>query len=78
MQKRYIKLTEGEQKLLLDTHKTSNSYQLRDRCQCLLLSNEGKTIKELSLIFKVSRLSITNWFKRWLEKGFSGLGNSVG
>ena len=78
MQTRHVKLTEAEQVLLSETHKTASSYQLRDRCQCLLLSNQGKTINELSLIFVVSRLSITNWFKRWLDKGFSGLSNAVG
>lgn len=78
MQTRHIKLTEAEQELLLQTHKTASSYQLRDRCQCLLLSNQGKTITELTLIFSVSRLSITNWFKRWLDKGFSGVGNAAG
>ena len=78
MQTRHVKLTEAEQALLSETHKTASSYQLRDRCQCLLLSNQGKTINELSLIFGVSRLSITNWFKRWLDKGFSGLSNAVG
>lgn len=78
MQTRHVKLTEAEQALLSETHKTASSYQLRDRCQCLLLSNQGKTINELSLIFVVSRLSITNWFKRWLDKGFSGLSNAVG
>ena len=78
MQTRHIKLTEAEQALLSETQKTASSYQLRDRFQCLLLSNQGKTITELMLIFNVSRLSITNWFKRWLDKGFSGLGNAVG
>lgn len=78
MQKKFIKLTQEEQVTLQEGRKNHFSYQFRDRCQCLLLSNEGKEVKELAQILQVSTITIYNWFKRWAEKGLVGLLNAKG
>lgn len=78
MQKKYIKLTREEITTLQEGRKNHHSYQFRDRCQCLLLSNEGKQVKEIAQILQVSTISIYSWFLRWEQKGIVGLLNQKG
>ena len=76
--KRFIKLSESEILTLKEGHKNGVQYQFRDRCQCLILSNQGQDSNQLSAIFKVSLLTIYNWFNRWELNGIAGLMNSPG
>ena len=78
MQKKYIKLTQQEILTLQEGHKNHSCYQVRNRCQCLLLSHQGKAVKELATIFSVIPLTIYSWFYRWEEKGLVGLLNEKG
>lgn len=78
MQKKFIKLTQQQVMALQEGRKSHPSYQFRDRCQCLLLSNEGKQVKELAQLLQVSTISIYNWFNRWEDKGIAGLVNEKG
>jgi transposase len=78
MQKKFIKLSQEEIITLQEGRKNHSSYQFRDRCHCLLLSNEGKGVKELAGILQVSSITIYNWFHRWEQKGIVGLINQKG
>ncbi|HEY9297396.1 MAG TPA: helix-turn-helix domain-containing protein [Phormidium sp.] len=78
MQKKYIKLKQEEIITLQEGHKNHPCYQVRNRCQCLLLSNQGKQVKELAAMFSVIPLTIYSWFYRWEEKGLVGLFNEKG
>jgi transposase len=78
MGKKYIRLTEQEQVTLQQGHKHHASAPVRDRCHCLLLSHQGKEVKELAHIFAVIPLTIYSWFYRWEEKGLVGLFNQKG
>jgi len=78
MSKKYIKLSEEEKISLRSAHKHHSCYQVRERCQCLILSSEGKQVKELAQIFSVIPLTIYNWFYRWEAKGIAGLFNQQG
>jgi hypothetical protein len=57
---RYMKLTETEQLELGNLYKLSSDVMLRERYQCLLLSNKGIKITELMSIFSVTRIMIYN------------------
>ena len=76
--KRFIRLTETEIITLKEGHKNGGQYQFRDRCQCLLLSHQGHTTKQLKAIFKVSLPTIYSWFNRWELNGIAGLLNRPG
>jgi len=78
MQKKFIKLTPEEIITLQEGRKNHSSYQFRDRCHCLLLSNEGKEVKDIAEILQVSTISIYTWLHRWQEKGVVGLMNQKG
>ena len=78
MQKKYIKLNQEEIFTLQEGHKNHPSYQVRNRCQCLLLSHQDKEVKELAIIFSVIPLTVYSWFYRWEEKGLVGLLNEKG
>ncbi len=73
-----MKLNEAEIETLKQGHKNHPSAQVRDRCQCLLLSNQGKEVKELAQIFSVIPLTVYKWFTRWEQKGLVGLFNEKG
>ena len=47
--------------------------RFRLRCQAILLSYQGKQIKELAMMYDVDRYTITNWYNGWESKGIVGL-----
>jgi transposase len=71
--KKFIRLTEDEKQSLRQGYKTGKSHLFRRKCQCMLLSHEGKTVQELSELFEVSPMSIYNWMKRWQSGGTNAL-----
>lgn len=70
---RYIRLTAAEEQALKKVYKQSTYVVERQRSQCLLLSHSGKSIRELSQVFGVSRLTITNWLAKWEHGGLEGI-----
>ncbi|QFS51137.1 IS630 family transposase [Nostoc sphaeroides CCNUC1] len=76
---RFIKgLTEDTIKMLERIYKQSKYHQVRQRAQCIKLSHEGYTINDLTGIFNVSRLTITNWFDDWDMFMLTGLYDKKG
>lgn len=75
---RFVKLTKAEFVTLQEGHKNGSQFQFRNRCQCLLLSNQGKTVSELSQFFEVTNITIYGWFDRWEKNGLCGLMNKPG
>jgi transposase len=76
---RYIKnLTEIEKQTLEAGHRQGKSYQYRNRCQAILLSNQGYSVQQLASLFKVKALSIYKWLNRYESKGMDGLQNQKG
>lgn len=76
--KRYIKLEPSEIITLEEGYKNISHHQFKSRCHCLLLSNEGYDMANLSKIFGVTQPSITHWFDSWEQKGIVGLQNKKG
>jgi hypothetical protein len=68
MQKKYIQLNQEEILTLQEGHKNHPCYQVRNRCQCLLLSHQGKEVKELAAIFSVISLTVYTWFPAGKKK----------
>lgn len=67
------KLEEAQKRALEKGYKSGKHFLFRRKCQCILLSDQGKTIGELSELFGVSRLSITKWLNLWQSQGIEGL-----
>src|SRR6516164_1688664 len=59
--------------LLQKIYKKSKYHRVRQRAQCLLLSYQGYTIKELSHIFQVDRITIYHWFNSWESRRLAGV-----
>jgi transposase len=76
--KRYMKLSGEETQSLELGYKTGTSHVFRERCQCILLSGQGKTIGELCVIFGVLPNTVIAWFNRWEEAGLKGLETKPG
>lgn len=62
---RYIKLKTEDIDLLELLVKTSTNNTTRKRSQCLLLSHQRRTIKDLTMIFDVERKTVERWFDKW-------------
>ena len=71
--KRYITLEPAEIVTLQEGRKNSKNFLFRDRCHCLLLSNQHHDIALLATIFQVGRQTITNWFDSWRDEGIRGI-----
>lgn len=65
-------------KMLERIYKQSQYHQVRQRAQCIKLSYQGYTIKDLMRIFNLSRLTITNWLDDWDTFGLVGLYDKKG
>jgi len=74
---RYVTLKTKEIEALELSSKDSNN-TIRKRSHCLLLSNQGRTITDLSSIFDVDRRTIERWFDKWQEEGVDSLPISTG
>jgi transposase len=70
---RVVSLTAAERKELEAVYRSSGYIVERQRSQCLLLSDSGKSINELASIFGVTRLTITNWLNKWERAGRQGI-----
>lgn len=70
---RFVKLSKAELITLQEGHKRGSSYQFRNRCQCLVLSSQGRTVSELSKFFDVTSITVYSWFDRWETAGLIGL-----
>lgn len=75
---RFVKLTEAELITLQEGHKNGSQFQFRNRCFCLILSNQGKNVSQLTEFFEVSRITIYSWFDAWDKNGIVGLMNKPG
>lgn len=75
---RFITLAPEHETLLTQVYATHKSVVARRRSHCLLLSHKRHTITQLTAIFSVTRLTITNWFDRWQELGQAGLTHTPG
>jgi transposase len=75
---RFVKLTEAELKTLQEGHKNGSQFQFRNRCFCLILSSQGKSVPELTKFFEVSRVTIYSWLDAWDKDGLVGLMNKPG
>lgn len=72
--KRYIEeLSETEVLALKKGHRSGKSHLFRRKCQCILLSHDGKSVAELCELFGVSAISVYNWLNQWESEGIDGL-----
>src|SRR5659263_167196 len=75
---RYIKLKTEDIELLELLVKTSINNTIRKRSQCLLLSHQRRTIKDLTMIFDVERKTVERWFNTWELEGVNSLSIASG
>jgi transposase len=76
---RFIRdLSRETQKVLKRIYKESRHHQVRQRAQCILLSFQGLTMKELMTVFRVSRKTLHNWLTSWEEEKLVGLYDRAG
>jgi len=75
---RYIKLKTEDIELLKLLVKTGTNNTIRKRSQCLLLSHQKRTIKDLTMLFGVERKTVERWFDKWDLEGVNSLSITSG
>ena len=75
---RYIKLKTEDVELLELLVKTSTNNTIRKLRQCLLISHQRLTIKDMVMIFDVERKTIERWFDKWDFEGVNSLSIASG
>jgi transposase len=71
---RYIKnLSDKVIKSLEEIIKEDSRYRSRHRAQAILLSNQGKSVKDLTDIFGYSQRTIYRWFNRFSDDNLNTL-----
>lgn len=76
--KRYIKLEPSEVITLEEGYKNVTNHYFKQRCHCILLSNQGYDMYSLKAIFQVSHPTVSHWFDSWQQEGVVGLYNQSG
>jgi transposase len=71
---RYIQPLTTEQRALLDkTMRDDPSFRARSRAHSLLLSAQGKTIKDIAQAYQVHRITVSAWINKWEQHGAESL-----
>ena len=70
---RYVILKTEEILALEVLYKSALDNSTRKRSHCLLLSNQKRTITDLSKVFQVSRRTIERWLNGWAVSGLKSL-----
>lgn len=71
---KFVKELDAKSKETLnELMRSSSSFKVRKRAHAILLSNKKYKIDTLAHIFDVDRDTISDWIKRWEEKGVKGL-----
>jgi transposase len=71
---RYInKLEESSKYELYKVYRTHPKSHVRQRAQCLLLSDKGYSVPTLADIFSTRTHTVRDWFNRWEADGVRGL-----
>lgn len=71
-------LTESELRALREGWEHGKSPAFRNRCQCILLSNQGNEVSELSKIFSIGKNTIYGWLRAWKKYGILGITTKKG
>lgn len=70
---RFISLTDSDREHLKEGYKNGKTATFRQRCHCILLSDQGRNINEIMEILGKSRQTIYSWFNRFEANGYAGL-----
>ena len=70
---RFIELEESSRKDLENIYHNHSKSYVRQRAQCLLLSNKGYSVPKLADIFSTRTHTVRDWFTRWENEGIKGL-----
>ena len=70
---RYIELDTSARQELEKTYRTHAKSHVRQRAQCLLLSDQGYSVPMLARIYSTRTHTIRGWFNRWESEVIKGL-----
>ena len=70
---RYISATNLEKETLLEGYQNHSKSSTRRRFHALLLSAEGRQVKDIASILKTRTRTIYTWMNNWERYGIAGL-----
>jgi transposase len=66
-------LSDEEQQILSYLKDHGETPRIRHRAHAILLSDSGKSVNEITEIFKTTRVTVCSWLARWEDSGPQGL-----
>lgn len=72
-QAKTLELNEEAKKELKRGHERGKSHAYRQRCQMMLLKNEGRSSEDIGKILGCCEMAVNNWIKRYEVEGINGL-----
>lgn len=70
---RTLGLDESQKAVLEKGHREGKSHAYRNRCQLVLLKEEGRPSIEVASVVKMCEMSVNNWIARYSKEGIAGL-----
>ena len=68
-------VSEDDYHKLVENHRKSENFRVRNRSHAIVLSFEKYPIEEIAAICGVHRNTVSRWIERWNEGGLKGLGD---
>ena len=78
MRVRTLALNPEQREGLKAGHREGKTARFRQRCQILLLKDQGRTAKAIGQIVGLSAISVTRWLNRYEAEGIAGLQTRAG
>lgn len=66
-------LTDSQKLELTKIYNSSSKAHFRNRCQCILLIDEGLGVKKAASIYKVRTRTIYSWYRNYKKEGLAAL-----
>jgi transposase len=73
-----LDLTPEQQAELEEGFHKGKTHAFRNRCQLILLKEEGRSSLEVAAIVKMCEMSVNNWLSRYALEGITGLATKPG
>lgn len=73
-----LELSEEQRRALGQGYETGKSHAYRQRCQMMLLKNEGWSSEDIGKILDCCEMAVNNWLKRYRAEGINGLHTKPG
>ncbi len=75
---RTIQLSDAQRKALEEGYQSGSTHAFRQRCEIILLKNQGRTSEEVGRIVNKNQITVNSWLQRYEQQSIKGLQTKAG